>query len=104
MIAPFEDFLHWAYKPNLPAMFLLALEIEFERGLCLHDEGYNTDVNYDLPQPLITIACIYVVTSGAETSFDPTGYKGSAVPAFKSSFTGRPVDPPSSNGLQTSKF
>ena len=28
-----EDFLHWAYKPNLPATFLLALDIEFKRGL-----------------------------------------------------------------------
>ena len=44
-----EDFLHWAYKPNLPATFLLALENEFENGLYLHDEGYDTDVNYGLP-------------------------------------------------------
>ena len=45
-----EDFLHWAYKPNLLAMFLEALEIKFERGLYLHDEGYDNDANYDLPQ------------------------------------------------------
>ena len=28
------------------------MEIEFKRRLYLHDEGYDTDVNYDLPKPL----------------------------------------------------
>ena len=27
----YEDFLHWAYKPNLQAIFLLVLEIELKR-------------------------------------------------------------------------
>ena len=31
---------------------MLALEIEFENGIYLHDEGYNTYINYDLPQLL----------------------------------------------------
>ena len=44
-----KDFLHWAYTPNLPATFLLTLEIKFEKGLYLQKEGSDTDVNYDFP-------------------------------------------------------
>ena len=88
-----EDFLQWAYKPSLPATFLLAFEIMFERGLYLHNEGYDTDVDYDLPQPLKKTDYIYVVTSTAETSFDPMGYQRSAIPAFMSTPIGRPAEP-----------
>ena len=51
-----DDFLHWVYRPKLSAMFMLALETEFERALYLHDEGYGIDDNYDLPQPLKKLA------------------------------------------------
>ena len=40
--------LFWAYKPHPTHTFLLAFEIEFDRGLYLCDEGYDTEVNYDL--------------------------------------------------------
>ena len=93
-----EDFIHWAYKPNLPATFQLALEIEFKRELHLQNEGNDTDANYDLPQPLKKTAYIYVVTAVVETSFDPIGYHGfgyhgSTKPAFTSTLTGRPAEP-----------
>ena len=41
---------------------MLALESEFEKALYLYDEDYDTDVNYDLPQPLEKSACIYAVS------------------------------------------
>ena len=69
-----KDFIHWTYKPNLPATFLLALEIKLKRGLYHIDEGYDTDANYHLPQPLKKTANIYVVTAAAKTSFGSTGY------------------------------
>ena len=75
-------------------MFLLALEIEFEKGLYLHNAGYDTDVNYDLPQPLKKSAHMYVVTSVAETSFNPMGYQGSTVSIFPSALKGRSMEPP----------
>ena len=69
------------YKPNLPGTFELALEIKLEKGLYLHNEGYGIDVNYGLPQPLKKSACIYVVTSMAETFFDPTYYQDVQYPS-----------------------
>ena len=47
-----EDFINWAFKPNRACKLLLAFEIKFERGLYLHDEGYDIDANYNLPQHL----------------------------------------------------
>ena len=43
-----KGFVNSAYKSPLTHTFLLAQEI-FKRGLHLHDEGYDTDTNYDLP-------------------------------------------------------
>ena len=90
-----HDFLHCTYRPdqNLLATFILALQIEFERTLYLHDEGYKTSDDYDLPQPLHKYTCIYAVPSVAEVSFDPTGYKGSTIPAFPSMLKERQAEP-----------
>ena len=74
-------------------MFLLALEIEFKRVLYLHDEGYDTDANYDLPQPLKKTIHIYVGTAVAKTSFDPTGYQEAGMPSLMSTPRGRPAEP-----------
>ena len=68
-----EDFVNWAYKLHIPHTFLLALKIEFERGLHLHDEGCGTDANFDLSQPMKKTTCIYAVTALAETFFSSTG-------------------------------
>ena len=64
-----EDFVSWAYKLHLTHTFLLVLEIEFKRELHLHHEGYDTDANYNLPQPLKKTNCIYTVTTAVKTSF-----------------------------------
>ena len=79
-----EDFIDWAYKPNLPASFLFALEIEFQWELHIHHEGYDTDVTYDLLQPLKKTSHSYAATAVAKTSFDLMGYQKSAIPAFTS--------------------
>ena len=98
-----EDFLYWAYKPNLPGTFLLALKVEFEKVLHLHNESYDTDVNYNLPQPFKKTACIYVVASVAETSFGPMGKKvvcNTHLPIYPDRKASRA--PTSSNGPQMS--
>ena len=69
----YKDFVNWDYKLHLTHTFLFALEFEFERGLYLHDKGYDNDANYDLPQPLKRSTHIYAVTADNETSFDPMG-------------------------------
>ena len=61
---------------------MLVLEIKFERALYLYDEGYDTDANYDLPQPLNKFNHIYAVPSAAEASFNPMGYQGSTIPTL----------------------
>ena len=90
-----DNFLHWAYRPDqkLLATFMLALEIQFERALYLHDEGHKGD-DYDLLQPLHKSTCIYAVCSVTEISFNPEGYQGSTIPIFPSISKGRPAEPP----------
>ena len=75
-----------------PAIFLLAWEIKFKRGLHLHDECYNTDTNYDLPQPLKKTTHIYAVTTAAKTSFNHKGYQKSEMP-LTSILNGWPAEP-----------
>ena len=81
-----EDFMNWVYKLNLTHMFLLPLEIKFKRELYLHDEGYDTDANYDSPQPFKMTTHIYVVRATAETAFQTTVY-------LSSTPKGRPAEP-----------
>ena len=40
------------------ARILIALDLEFERALHYHDEGYDSDNNYDLPGPFMRPLCI----------------------------------------------
>ena len=70
---------------------MLALEIEFERALHLHNEDYEASDDYDLPQPLHKFTHIYAVSSSTETFFNPMGCQGSPIPIFLSTPKGRPV-------------
>ena len=79
---------------NLSAMFMLALEIKFEKGLYLHNEGYDDNINYDLLQSLKKLTCICTVLSVAKTSFDPIGHQGSTILTFLPTPKGRPVELP----------
>ena len=89
-----DDFLHWAFRANLSAMFMLALEIKLEGALYLHNEGYKTDDDYGLPQPLNKPTHINKGPSVAEASFDSVGYQGSTIPASPSTLKRRPADSP----------
>ena len=75
-------------------MFLLPLEIKFKRGLYLHDEGYDTDANFNLPQPLkkTTHICV-VAAAAAQTSFGLMGYQESGMHTLTSTPKGRPAEP-----------
>ena len=72
-----EDFLDWAHIPDqmLLAILMLALEIESERMLYLHNEGSETGDDYGLPQPLNKSIYIYSVLSLAKDSFSFTDYQ-----------------------------
>ena len=89
-----KDFVNWAYKPHLTHTLLLSLEIEFERGLYLHGEGYNTDPNYDLPQLLQRTTHIYVVPSTTKASFDPLSSQRGTASILLSTPTGRVAGSP----------
>ena len=57
---------------HLLAKFMLVLEIEFERALQFHDEGYESGDDHDLPKLLIRSTHIYLVSSTVEISFNPS--------------------------------
>ena len=95
-----DAFLHWVYKPNLSATFMLALEIEFERALYLQDEGYETGDNYDLPHLLNKSTCIYAVPSVATASFNSTDYQKPMIPTSLSTPKMKTSRVPTSLGSQ----
>ena len=77
-----DDFTEMTTRPNktLLAMFMLALEIEFEWALYCHYEGYKTSDDYCLPKLLTKSTHIYSVPSVAESSFNPTDYQKPTMP------------------------
>ena len=86
-------------------MFMLDLEIEFERALYLYDEGYKTSDDYGLPQPLNKSTCIYSVWSVDEASFDPAYYQKPMAPTSPLTPKWRPVEcPPSLKSSQMTKL
>ena len=56
------------------ARIMTALDLEFERALHYHDEGYDSDNDYGLPDRFMRPVCNYLV-SVTEASLNPTGYK-----------------------------
>ena len=78
---------------HLLAQFTLALEIEFERSLHFYDEGYETGDDCGLSKP-ITSTHIYLVSSAAETSFNPTDIQKSTTPTSPLTPKWRPVEFP----------
>ena len=76
---------------NMPVEIVLAstisaLDLEFERALQYHDEGYGSDNDYGLPGPVIRPVCTYLVST-IEATFSPTDYKEAQLPT--SPFTPR---------------
>ena len=57
------------------ARVMTALDLKFEKALHYHDEGYETDKDYELPALAMRPLHIYLVST-TEASFNPTDYKG----------------------------
>ena len=78
----------------LLVQFTWALEMEFERALQFHDEGYESSNDYDLPKLLIRSTHIYLVSSAVETSFNSTDYQESTTATSLSTPKPRQVELP----------
>ena len=62
---------------------MLALDLEFERALHCHNEGYDNDNDYGLPGPFMRCVCIYLVST-TEASLSPMDYRGTQGPTSPS--------------------
>ena len=91
-----DNFIDIATRPNeiLLETFMLSLEIESERALYLHNEGYKTSDDFGLPKLFIRSTYTYSVPSVAETSFNPTDYQRPTIPTSPSTLKQRPVEFP----------
>ena len=65
---------------------MITLDLDFERALHYHNEGYDSDNDYGLPGPVMRPVCIYLVST-TEASFNLTNYKEAQCPT--SPFTPR---------------
>ena len=57
-----------------------ALDIKFERSLYLHDNGYKTSDDYDLPQLVSKSTHIYAIPTLATAWFIATDYQKPMLP------------------------
>ena len=76
----FFNFHYFSKMTNMPDKIVLAyimtvLDLEFERTLHYHNEGYDNDNDYWLSAPVMKPVHIDLVST-TETSFNPTDYKG----------------------------
>ena len=65
------------------ARIMTVWDLEFERALHYHDEGYDSDNDYDLPGPFVRPVHIHLV-SMTEASLNPVDCKGQKVPPLHS--------------------
>ena len=56
------------------AKMMIALDLEFEKALHYHDEGYECDNDYELRAQVMRPVCIYSVST-TESSFNLNEYK-----------------------------
>ena len=56
------------------ARIMTALDLEFERALHYHEEGYESDNDYELPSQVMRPLHVYSVST-TEASFNPADYK-----------------------------
>ena len=61
------------------ARTMTALDLEFEKALHYHDEGYESDNDYGLPTQVMRPVHVYSVST-TEASFNPTNYKAAQCP------------------------
>ena len=50
------------------------MDLDFERELHYHDDGYDSDNDYCLAAPFMRPVCIYLLSS-TKGSFNPTDYR-----------------------------
>ena len=82
--AAFFNYHHFNEMTTMPdeivlARIMTALDLEFERALHYHDEGYDSDNDYGLPGPVMWPVCIYLVSTN-DASFNPTDYMEAQCP------------------------
>ena len=65
------------------ASIMTALDLEFERALYYHDEGYDSDNGYGMPGLFMRHVHIYLF-SMTEASLNPADYKGDQGPSSPS--------------------
>ena len=87
----FFNYYYLSEMTNMPdepvlASIMTALDLELERVLHFHDEGYDSDNDHGIPGPVMRPVCIYLVST-IEASFSPIDYKGAQYPT--SPFTPR---------------
>ena len=75
----FFDYYYFSKMTNIPDEIVLvkdndSIRLEFERALHYHDEGCDSDNDYDVPGPSMRPVCIHLV-SLTEASLNPTDYK-----------------------------
>ena len=63
------------------ARIMTALDLEFQRALHYHDEGYDSENDYRLPTQVMRPFHVYSVST-TEDSFNPTDYNGAQCPIF----------------------
>ena len=61
------------------ARIMTALDLEFERALHYHDEGYDSDNDYGLPGQVTVPIHVYSVST-TEASLKHADYKGTQCP------------------------
>ena len=64
-----------AYMPDeiILTRMMTALDLEFERALPYHNEGYESNNDYGLPTWMARSICVYSVFT-TETSFNPADF------------------------------
>ena len=89
--AAFFNYHQFSKMTHMPdeialARIMTAPDLEFERALHYHVEGYESDNEYGLPTQVMRPICVYSVST-TEASFNPADYEGAHCPI--SSFTPR---------------
>ena len=69
------------YIPNeiILMRMMTALDLEFEKVMHYHSEGYESDNDYGLPPQVIRPICVYSVFT-TEASFDPAEFTTTQCP------------------------
>ena len=82
---------------------MTAYDLEFERALHYHNDGYNRDNDYDLPGPFMRPVHVYLV-SMTEASLNPMDYKGHKAPPLHPHKGDQGTSCPSASSLPMIKF